>query len=317
MISTMSKPRFVVSLTNRDNDYQLLQAASAEEAAHRLGVQVEILSAENDAIVQSQQLLKPIQSPPEARPIGILFEPVGGTALPQVAQAAASAGIACAVLNREADYIPALRTRCRLPFFSITSDHEEIGRIQGRQFAALLPTGGSVLYIEGPSASLAAKERTAGMLQTKPSNVEVKTLRGQWTEESGQRAVSSWLRLSTSQLSHVDLIAAQDDSMAIGARKAFQELSDAAARDRWLSLPFLGCDGGPSTGQVWVRRGLLTATVVIPSNAGQALELLVRALETKSLPPERTLTVAESAPSLEALAKSAKPRAHSAGISRT
>ncbi|HTR65372.1 MAG TPA: substrate-binding domain-containing protein [Terriglobales bacterium] len=310
----MAKCDFVISLTTADNDYQALQAASAEEAARRLGVALQIIHAQNDPIVQSQQLLKIVQSPPEVRPRAILFEPAGGTAHPQVAQAAASAGIACAVLNREADYTASLRRSSRLPFFSITSDHEEVGRIQGRQLAAILPKGGAVLYIEGPSQSLAAKQRTAGMNQTRPSTLEIKTMRGQWTEESGHRAISSWLRLSTSQRSQFDAVAAQDDSMAMGARKAFQELTDAGARDRWLALPFLGCDGGPESGQAWVRRGLLAATVVIPANAGQALELLVRAFQTGALPPERTLTVPTSFPALDAIAAdhAAKLRALSA-----
>ena len=38
------------------------QAAAAQEAANRLGVELEIIYAENDAILQSQQLLKIIQS---------------------------------------------------------------------------------------------------------------------------------------------------------------------------------------------------------------------------------------------------------------
>ena len=31
--------------------------------------------------------------------------------------------------------------------------------------------------------------------------------------------------------------------MALGARKAFQEITNEAERSRWLSLPFTGCDG--------------------------------------------------------------------------
>jgi ribose transport system substrate-binding protein len=61
------------------------------------------------------------------------------------------------------------------------------------------------------------------MQEAKRSNIHLIMLRG-WTEESAQRAVRSWLKLTTSQKANVDLIAAQDDSMAIGARKAFQEL---------------------------------------------------------------------------------------------
>jgi len=85
-----------------------------------------------------------------------------------------------------------------------------------------------------------AKERTLGMQETKPANIQIIALRGQWTEESSQRAVRSWLKLSTSQKTVVDLIAAQDDSMAIGARKAFEELSNEADRERWLSCRLPG-----------------------------------------------------------------------------
>lgn len=227
----MKKLSFLLSLTNNDNDYQLEQATAADEAAKRLGAQLNIVSADNDAINQSQQLLKVIQSHSDSHPDGIIFEPVGGTALPQVARAAAAAGIGWVVLNREVEYIADLRKSYRIPAFTLTSDHEEVGRIQGRQLAALLPQGGSVLYIQGPSESLAAKQRTTGMHETKPAGLLVKLMKAQWTETSAYRTVSSWLRLSTSHQTRIDAIAAQDDSMAMGARKAFEELPEGAARD--------------------------------------------------------------------------------------
>lgn len=298
----MKQLSLILSLTNNDNDYQLEQAAAADEAAKRLGVDLQILYAENDAITQSQQLLKLIQSRSQAAPDGIIFEPVGGTALPQVARAAAGAGIGWVVLNREVDYIPELCQTFHVPAFAITSNHEEVGRIQGRQLAALLPGGGSALYIQGPSESLAARQRTAGMYETKPAEIQVKLMKGQWTETSAHRTVSSWLRLSTSHQTHIDVIAAQDDSMALGARKAFEELPEGQARDRWLSLPYLGCDGLPNSGQAWVRKGLLTATIYIPANAGKAVDKLAHALRTGTMPPEQTLTVPISIPAVEALA---------------
>ena len=305
----MKKLNFLVSLTTNDNDYQMEQAADTEAAARRLGVDAQIIYADNDAITQSQQLLKVIQSRSDSHPDAIIFEPVGGTALPQVARAAAAGGIGWVILNRDVEYISELRRAHRVPIFGVTSDHEEIGRIQGRQFAALLPKGGSVLYIQGPSESLAAKQRTTGMYETKPADVQVKIMKGQWTEDSSYRAVSSWLRLSTSQQAHIDLIAAQDDAMALGARKAFQDLPDTAARDRWLSIPYTGCDGLPKTGQAWVKRGLLAASVFVPPNVGRAMEMLVHAVNTGTMPPERTLTVPVSFPSLEALASARAEKA--------
>jgi ribose transport system substrate-binding protein len=296
----MDKLQLLVSLTTNDNDYQIEQAKSAEEAALKCGVDVQIIYADNDAITQSTQLLKAIQSSEAQRPDAIIFEPVGGTALPQVARAASAVGIGWAVLNRDANYIPELR-HSSAPVFVVTSDHLEIGRIQGRQIAALLPHGGNVLSIQGPAENSAAKERIAGMQETKPFNVHLTFLRGQWTEESSQRVVRSWLKLTTSHKAAIDLIAAQDDSMAIGARRAFEELPNETDRERWLKLPYLGCDGLPSTGQAWVKSGLLTATVFVPPNAGQAIEMIVEALKRGNKPAERALTVPVSIPALAEL----------------
>ena len=90
----------------------------------------------------------------------------------------------------------------------------------------------------------------------------------------------------------------------MGAREAFQELPNESERERWLKLPFTGCDGLPKTGQAWVRSGLLAATIYVPPNTGQAIEMLVQALQQKKALPERALTAAVSIPSLLEL----KPR---------
>jgi ABC-type sugar transport system substrate-binding protein len=297
----MKKLRFLISLTTMDNDYQVEQAQSAELVAAKLGVEAEILYADNDAITQSTQILKTVQSAENERPDAIIFEPVGGTALHQVAQAAVSAGIGWAVLNRDADYIPQLRKTAAAPVFALSSDHLEIGRIQGRQFAALLPHGGAILYIQGPAENSAAKERTIGMHETKPANIHVTMLRAQWTEESAERSVRSWLKLTTSQRAAVDLIGSQNDVMAVGARRAFQELAKETDRERWLKLPFTGCDGLPKTGQAWVRSSILAATIHVPPNAGQAIEMLFESMRLGKPSPERALTVPVSLPALDKL----------------
>ena len=272
----MKKLTVVLSLTNRDNDYQIEQAKAAQETANRLDVDLQIVDAQNDAANQSTQLLKIIQGPEAQRPSAIVFEPVG-TALAQVARAAAAAGVAWVVLNREVDYLADLRRAYKVPAFAISSNHEDVGRIQGRQMAALLPSGGTALYVQGPSGSDAAQQRTDGMMKTKPANIQIRAMKAQWTETSAYQAVNSWLRLSIAKDLGIGLVAAQDDSMALGARKAFEDQTG-PNRERWLNLPFLGCDGMPETGQAWVRRGLLAATVVIPPNADLAIEMLVKAL---------------------------------------
>jgi len=86
--------------------------------------------------------------------------------------------------------------------------------------------------------------------------------------------------------------------MAMGARKAFQEIAD---EGKWSSLLFTGCDGLPNTGQAWVRKGLLAATVCIPPIAGQAIENLIESIQNGTKPPEYSATTSFSIPPLDAL----------------
>jgi len=89
--------------------------------------------------------------------------------------------------------------------------------------------------------------------------------------------------------------------MAMGARKAFQEVTNLEARDHWLSLPYIGCDGVPRTGQAWVKNGTLAATIITPPLAGRAIEMLTHALHTGTIPANLTLMTPSSFPTLEAL----------------
>jgi len=306
----MKKLRFLLSLTNDDNDYQIEQTSAAQQAARRLGVDLEIVHARNDGIVQSQQLLSSIQSTSAPRPDAIIFEPAGSTTHPQVARAAAGAGIGVVLLNRDADYVPELRRVFHVPAFTITSNHEEIGRIQGQQLGTLLPAGGIVLYVQGPAESSAAKQRYTGLLETKSDGVQLRILKAHWTEASAYKTVSSFLRLSTSRQAQIEAVCAQDDSMAMGARKAFEECLE--LRQQWQKMPFLGCDGLPKTGQAWVRRQLLAATIFIPPNADLAIEMMVKSIATSVLPPERTFTTAKSFPAIEVLAQQSSAHARAA-----
>jgi len=292
----MEKLDLVVSLITEQNDYQREQAASAQAAGAKLGASLNIIYANNDAVHQTQQVLQFIQDP-KKRPDAILVEPVG-TGMPQVAKAAVSAGIGWVVINAGVDYLGQLRQHSMVPVFSILSDHEAIGKIQGQQIEAILGQEGCVLYIEGPGVRDVARLRTKGMMSTKPSKVTIKTLKGDWTQQSGYHAIRSWLALSTSRELHVGMVACQNDDMAVGARRAFEELTDTKERDLWLSLPITGCDGVSEAGQAWVRQGRLAATIYSPPLVGDAIHMLAKSRATGTQPEERTMVAPSSFPAL-------------------
>ncbi len=305
----MKRLRIVLGLITQDNDYQREQASVAHTVAQRLGMELQVVYANSDAIAQTQQLLALIHAEAEARPDAVLVEPVGTGMLP-VATAAAKNGVAWIVLNREADYLAELRRTASVPIGSVQTDNVEVGRIQGRQFAALLPEGGTVLLIEGPAADV-AKQRRAGLDEALPKNIEVQAARGKWTEESGGQAMAS--RLTRHGAPGVALIGCQNDAMAMGARKAVEGIADAEQREQWLKLAFTGVDGLASTGQAWVKKGLLTATVITPALTGLALETLAKAIAGGAPMPERTLVAPQSFPSIQELrARGAPPAQASA-----
>jgi ribose transport system substrate-binding protein len=301
----MPKLRFVCSLVTKDNDYQMEQAASARTAAQNLGVDVEISFADGNAITQSTQILKHVQAPAEQRPSGIVVEPVGGTALPQVAKAAVTANIGWAVLNRDAEYVTDLRRISKVPVFSLSTDHEAVGEIQAKQLAALLPSGGNVLYIQGPSENAACKGRLLGLNRVLASGIKITTLRAQWTEESARRCIESWLTLTSGKKVTVDVVAAQNDAMAVGARKALLGVPHPIEREMWQSLPYIGVDGVPTTGQTWVRASTLRATVVTPATAGEAIVMMAQALTKGNMVPERSFISPTSFPPLEKISAAA------------
>jgi len=286
-----------------DNIYLREQTVVAKATADRFGAELEILNAEMDPVNQGQQLLKFVQSPTGARPDGILVEPVSATGVPRVAEAAVAAGIGWVVSNAQVEYLGALRRNAKVPVFLVSQDHVEVGRIQGRQIGAILPGGGTVLYLRGPSMSSIASRRFEGLDSGKPKNVEVKSVKVQGsTAESAYTAVCSWLSLSTVRPEATQLIVSQNADFIFGARKAFETNAGETDRAKWLALPCAGV-GISSQLKPLVDQGALRAAVLTSLTMDTALAMLVQALRDGTQPREQTFVEAQSYPSLEELGK--------------
>jgi ribose transport system substrate-binding protein len=295
-------PKIVVALLNAEQEFQQLQAKDARETAARLGLEVEVAFAEGHAVVQIQQLFKHIHAPEAERPVAIVVEAATGEGLERVARNAVKAGIGWILVNARVSYVDELRqAHPGLPIAMLGADQREVGRIQGRQCRALLPSGGNVLCVQGPADSSVTLDRFEGLKEALGTGFELRGLNGEWTEASGEKAIVTWLRLKTAEAFRPDLVACQNDSMAAGARQALL-----LHRREWGSVPFLGCDGLPDGGQKMVTHGRLAATVVTPSNTGPALELVARWLQTKQVPPREVRLSSRSHPPEDRL----RPRAN-------
>ena len=192
--------------------------------------------------------------------------------------------------------------------FSVSADQVEIGRIQARQLAALLPgQKGSVLYVQGNEHSYATRHRMKGLLEELPrtSGVKLNGYRvfGDWSPESVSRAVAGWSQLG-GRLEWVEAAGAQSDDMAI----ALSQL----VRGHGLQLPVVGVDGLPA-GRRAVDERVLAATVVQPLGIGHALRVyreLQATPDSKAIPEGGNILLQpESYPPLDALRRRPSPPA--------
>jgi ABC-type sugar transport system substrate-binding protein len=274
--------KVIVSLLSEKQEFQRLQAEDARAAGVRTGLEVEIVYADNDPAVQLHQVFQAVSAPAGKRPAAIVLEPAAAAGLDGAARASVEAGIGWVLLGDRPQLLEPLQKE--FPgklILAVSTDNAEVGRIQARIFRALLPRGGNIVYVEGPSFQAAAIHRRNHVQSGLPgSSIEiVKLLSGDWTADSAERAASIWLKLA-GKSARPALIGSQNDEMGLGVRKAI-----AALRPEWSSIPVTGVDGLPEGGQRLVREKVLAATIITPSPAGPAVELVARSLRGERIPP--------------------------------
>jgi ABC-type sugar transport system substrate-binding protein len=295
----MSKPRRLgLFLVSRATGYQEFLGREGAQAAVRLGIELEVFSADDTAARQSADIMKFLNSHPDDQ-VGVIVMPVSDVgheqAMLSLARRVLSRGAAWVVLNRDlADHVEQARAEVAGALAGlVTIDNLAIGRIQGQQVGALLPSEGrTVLCVLGNTFTSAARDRRDGLIEALASRrVSVQQVEGRWTPESAQQVVGKWLA-NFGSADRLDAVACQNDPMAMGARTELSRLAAEMSRPEWLSVPVLGVDGVANEGRRWVDQGQLAATVVVPATSVAAIELLVAAWDGKgTLPAKRVLPV--------------------------
>jgi ABC-type sugar transport system substrate-binding protein len=291
-------------LASESNEYQRAVCDDALAVANRNGIKLEVYFASDKITQQIKQIYECLHRDPFSRPEAILIMPVRVGALGRVAHEVLRAGIGWICLNRQIDNFDDFRREFpQVPTCLVGPNQQEIGKIQARQFRALLPEGGHLLYVQGEATSPSARGRVEGMRAAlEGTNIKiVGTLDGNWTAEDAERVVGSWLRIALMGKSQIDLIGCQNDSMATGTLKALHSVAAYLRQPEITQIPLTGCDGVAGVGQKLVREGRLSATVIVPSTGGPAVELMVQAWTRRAPFPTQITLPAVSFPAEEAL----------------
>ncbi|MFF9286099.1 ABC transporter permease/substrate-binding protein [Streptomyces griseosporeus] len=247
--SAAANPRIGLALSTLNNPFFVQIEAGARAEAKRLGVDLTVTDAQNDASQQANQLQNFTSSGVDA----IVVNPVDSDAAGPAVRAADKADIPVIAVDRG---VTKAATKAL-----VASDNVAGGELAAKTIAGKLGGHGKIVILQGQAGTSAARERAQGFaqgLRAYPGIEVVAQQPADFDRTKGLDVMSNLLQ------AHPDVqgVIAANDEMALGAVKA---LGSKAGK----SVQVVGFDGTPD-GLKAVEAGTLYASVAQqPSQLGK------------------------------------------------
>lgn len=245
---------------NRD-----IEAAAAEHPE----IKVVFKDAQNDSLRQRSQVEEYVGAGVDL----IIVSPKEAAPLTAPVAAAFEKGIPVLVLDRRVlgDKYTAF----------IGADNKKIGRAAGAWIVSRLGGKGRIVELMGLQTSTPGQDRRTGFREgIAGSGLEIIFEADmKWLEPDARKEMESAL----ARFPKIDLVYAHNDPGAHGAYLAAQ----AAGREK--GILFVGIDGLPHEGRVYVQQGLLEASFEYPTGGREAIEAALKILAGGTVPKEITL----------------------------
>ncbi|XUL88254.1 ABC transporter permease/substrate-binding protein [Streptomyces galilaeus] len=262
--STTSKPKLGLSLSTLNNPFFVQIRSGAQAEAKKLGLDLTVTDAQNDASQQANQL----QNFTSSNYGAIIVNPVDSDAASNSVKAADKAKIPVIAVDRGVNKA-AVDTL-------VASDNVVGGELAAKTIAEKLGGSGKIVILQGQAGTSAARERAEGFAKGLKAYPGIQVLAQQpadFDRTKGLDVMSNLLQ------AHPDVqgVIAANDEMALGAIKA---LGSKAGR----SVSVVGFDGTPD-GLTAVKQGTLYASVAQqPSQLGKiAVDNALRAAQGKKV----------------------------------
>ncbi|GHD99188.1 ABC transporter permease/substrate-binding protein [Streptomyces alanosinicus] len=264
--SSAANPRMGLSLSTLNNPFFVQIRAGAEAEAKRLGVDLTVTDAQNDASQQANQ----VQNFTSSGLGAIIVNPVDSDAAGNSVQAADKAGIPVVAVDRGVNKADVDTL--------VASDNVAGGELAARSIAEKLGGTGKIVILQGQAGTSAARERAAGFAQGLKAYPGIQVLAQQpadFDRTKGLDVMSNLLQ------AHPDVqgVIAANDEMALGAVKALGAKAG-------TSVQVVGFDGTPD-GLTAVKNGTLYASVAQqPTQLGRiAVDNALNAVRGKKVEP--------------------------------
>lgn len=262
--SATSTQKVGLSLSTLNNPFFVQIRAGAEAEAKKLGVDLTVTDAQNDASQQANQL----QNFTSEGVDSIVVNPVDSDAAGPSVRAANKAGIPVVGVDRGVNKADTAAL--------VASDNVEGGALGAKALAEKLGGRGTIVILQGQAGTSASRERGTGFAEGLKAYPGIKVVAKQPADFDRTKGLDVMTNLLQAH-PDIDGVFAENDEMALGAIKA---LGDRAGKD----VQVVGFDGTPD-GLKAVEAGTLYASVAQqPKQLGKiAVDNAVRAAEGKKV----------------------------------
>jgi ribose transport system substrate-binding protein len=163
----------------------------------------------------------------------------------------------------------------------IGADNKRIGRAAGKWIATLLKGKGSIVELKGLMTSTPGQDRNSGFREGIAGSGASVIFEAdmKWLEPNARKEMESAL----ARFPNITLVYAHNDPGAHGAYLA------ARAAGREKQILFVGIDGLPHEGQMYVRQGILSASFEYPTGGREAIATALDILNGKKVAKEIVL----------------------------
>ncbi|AWK07622.1 transporter [Streptomyces spongiicola] len=237
---TAAQQRIGLSLSTLNNPFFVQIRAGAEAEAKRLGVDLTVTDAQNDASQQANQL----QNFTSGGLASIVVNPVDSDAAGPAVQAANRAGIPVVGVDRG---VSNAKTAAL-----VSSDNVEGGRLGARALAEKLGGEGTIVILQGQAGTSASRERGAGFAEGLKAYPGIRVVARQPADFDRTKGLDVMTNLLQAH-PDIDGVFAENDEMALGAARALGSKAG-------TSVQVVGFDGTPD-GLKAVEDGTLYASV--------------------------------------------------------
>ncbi|CAM5276521.1 Ribose transport system permease protein OS=Streptomyces albaduncus OX=68172 GN=FHS32_000262 PE=3 SV=1 [Streptomyces griseoloalbus] len=252
------------ALSTLNNPFFVQIRDGAEEEAKKLGVDLTVTDAQNDASQQANQL----QNFTSGSLSAVVVNPVDSDAAGPSVRGANQAGIPVIAVDRGVNKADTSAL--------VASDNVEGGALGAKALAEKLGGKGTIVILQGQAGTSASRERGAGFAEGLKAYPGIKVVAKQPADFDRTKGLDVMTNLLQAH-PDIDGVFAENDEMALGAIKALGSKAG-------TSVQVVGFDGTPD-GLKAVRAGTLYASVAQqPSELGRiAVRNALRAAEDEKV----------------------------------